>query len=417
MKTKLPSAIIYGWDRLGTHILKSDIYYQEWLFDDVIIHSYPDSKNLFEDFSKHKPDVVMFIGEKPISDINYLKSKFVFYDQTYPDNIIANDIVAQSCRVVSENIKPFFSVFTPTFRTGEKIYRAYNSLKNQLFKDWEWVIVDDSDNEETWNILQEISEKDFRVKPHRIFPITKGIVGLSKNRAASLCEGEWLVELDHDDELLNDCLLEIYNASQKFPDAGFTYSNCCEIYENGNMKYYYHDWSGNYYGKEDNNFDFGYAGHSWIHHTGKDYLVHHYPDINPLTIRFNISMPNHVRAWKKKVYDSIGGHCKNLPVADDFELIIRTFLNTRMIHIKKLLYVQWSNENTTTDNNVIDINRRARLIRDFYDLRIHNRILELGFEDWNWIESEGHSHSIQTNVPVRRHYEEEQVMNYIFGLI
>ena len=63
-----------------------------------------------------------------------------------------------------KNIKPFFSVFTPTFRTGDKIYRTYNSLKNQLFKDWEWVIVDDSDNDDTWNVLQEISEKDFRVK-------------------------------------------------------------------------------------------------------------------------------------------------------------------------------------------------------------------------------------------------------------
>jgi hypothetical protein len=237
---------------------------------------------------------------------------------------------------------------------------------------------------------------------------------LSKNRAASLCQGEWLVELDHDDELLNDCLLEIFNASQKFPDAGFAYSDVCEIYENGNMKYYYHDWSGNYYAREDNNFDFGYAGHSWIHHTGRDYLIHHYPDINPLTIRFNVSMPNHVRAWKKKLYDSIGGHSKLLPVADDFELIIRTFLNTRMIHIKKLLYVQWSNENTTTDNNVIDINRRARLIRDSYDLRIHNRITELGYKDWNWIESENHSYSFERHVPVKKYYQEEEVMNYVY---
>jgi len=414
MKTKLPSAIIYGWDREGTHVLKSDIYYQEWLYDDVIIHSCHDLNNIHQDFSKYKPDVVMFVGSRPSSDINYLNMKFVFYNEICSDNIIANDIVAQSCRIVSENIKPFFSVFTPTFRTGDKIYRTYNSLKNQLFRDWEWVVVDDSDNDDTWNILQEISNSDFRVKIHRIFPITKGVVGLSKNRAASLCEGEWLVELDHDDELLNDCLLEIYNASQKFPDAGFAYSDVCEIYENGNMKYYYHDWSGNYYGKEDNNFDFAYAGHSWVHHSGKDYLNHHYPDINPLTIRFNVSMPNHVRAWKRNFYQSIGGHSKLLPVADDFELIVRTFLNTRMIHIKKLLYVQWSNENTTTDNNVIDINRRARLIRDSYDLRIHNRILELGFNDWNWINGENHSYTFERSVPVRKYFEEEQVMNYIY---
>jgi hypothetical protein len=144
------------------------------------------------------------------------------------------------------------------------------------------------------------------------------------------------------------------------------------------------------------------------------YATHHYPDINPLTIRFNISMPNHVRVWKKEVYDKIGGHNINTPIADDYELIVRTFLNTEMVHIKKMLYLQYNDKNSAVDNNAIDINRRARLIRDHYDLQIHNRILELGKTDWNWDESLGHSQKFQNNISIKKYYEEEQVLNKIY---
>jgi hypothetical protein len=125
-------------------------------------------------------------------------------------------------------------------------------------------------------------------------------------------------------------------------------------------------------------------------------------------------MPDHVRMWKRETYLEIGGHNKNTPVADDLEIIMKTFLHTRMIHVKQVLYLQYSNRNTTVDNNSTDINRRARLIRDYYDLAIHKRIIELGFHDWNWDDALGHSQKYQNSTPIRKFHEEEQVMNYIY---
>jgi hypothetical protein len=180
------------------------------------------------------------------------------------------------------------------------------------------------------------------------------------------------------------------------------------------MKSYDHDWSGNWYARPDNYFDFGYAGHSWVEADGKKYLAHWYPDINPLTIRFNISMPNHIRMWERSLYYKIGGHNKLTPVADDFEIIVRSFLHTRFIHVKKMLYLQYNNRNSTVDNNSVDINRRARLIRDHYDERIHKRIQEFGLEDWYWDEELGHSHKFQKYTPVKKFFNEEGVMNYIY---
>jgi glycosyltransferase involved in cell wall biosynthesis len=275
-------------------------------------------------------------------------------------------------------------------------------------------VLDDSPDDITWDILQDLAKTDFRVKPHKLYPLTGGNVGLAKNRVASLCNGTWLVELDHDDTLISTCLEECYNASLQFPDAGFIYSDVCELYEDGQMRHYDHDWSGNWYAREDNYFDFGYAGHTWVEADSKMYLNHHYPDINPLSIRFNISMPNHVRMWRKDVYNQIGGHSKYFPVADDYELIVRTFLHTKMIHVKKMLYLQWNNGNSTVDNNAKDINRRARLIRDHYDKQIHDRILSLGKQDWNWDNELGHSQKFQNSAPIRKYFEEEQVLNYIY---
>jgi len=82
--------------------------------------------------------------------------------------------------------------------------------------------------------------------------------------------------------------------------------------------------------------------------------------------------------------------------------------------VKKTLYLQYNNRNSTVDNNAVDINRRARLIRDYYDNEIHKRILELGFKDWNWDEEKNHSQKIQSRTIIRKFYDEEQVMNYIY---
>jgi len=411
---KKPSAIVYGWGKIGTFELTSDVYFEENLQDKVVVYSLPYIKNIEEDFNKYQPDLILYSGMEIELKSSFLQSKSIKYSEFPPDNILANDIVCQSTFRNCSNIRPTFSVFTPTYKTGDRILRAYESLRKQTYINWEWVVLDDSPDDLVWNILKTLAKNDYRIKLYKLQPLTEGNVGLAKHRVASFCTGEWLVELDHDDALISTCLEECFKAATQYPDAGFIYSDVCELYEDGQMRAYDHDHSGNWYAREDNHFDFGYAGHTWVKADGKEYLTHHYPDINPLSIRFNISMPNHVRVWKREVYNQIGGHNIHFPVADDYELIVRTFLYTPIIHIKKMLYIQHNNRNSTVDNNGIDINRRARLIRDHYDKQIHDRILELDKHDWNWDDELGHSQKLQNNTPIRKYFKEEQVLNYIY---
>jgi O-antigen biosynthesis protein len=415
MKTKKPSAIVYHWDRLGEVILTSDIYFQERLYDQVVVYSLEWTGEVEKDFAKFKPDLVLTF--KPIVVSNpQIANRTRQYPHIIPDNVLANDIVCQSTFINCQNPRPTFSIFTPTYKTGDRIFRAYQSLKDQTFQDWEWVVVDDSpeNDNDTWNKLQEIASQDHRVKTQRIYPLTGGNVGLAKHRAGMLCEGKWLVELDHDDALLPHCLQECYDASLAYPDAGFIYSDFTSPYEDDGYVMYDRYTTPDWYARPDNYFCFGYAGHEWEEFEGKRYLRTFYPEINPRTIRFNISMPNHVRIWRKDVYHQIGGHNKQLPVADDLELIIRTFLATKMLHVKKMLYIQYHSRNSTVDNNSVNINRLSRLIRDHYDKAIHERIIELGGQDWDWDEVTQTSPKFLNNISRPLYHENEKYLNYIY---
>lgn len=413
MKTKKPVALVYGWNKFGEFELYSDVYYWEELFDIVKVYSFPNFDNFESNYNEYDPDIIVIFGQQFHTNIDSINYRLHFMDEIVDDTILANVVVCQSTFRNSAGIRPMFSVFTPTYMTGDRIYRTYKSLQEQTFVDWEWVIVDDSpEGDDTWDKLQELAKNDFRVKPHKITPTTCGIVGKAKNRAVHLSEGDWLVELDHDDYLLPEALEQIKNASEKYPDAGFMYSEVCELYDDGEMKYYTDIWGDEGYAHPENGFNGAFGIHYWTNVNETEYLSHRYSDINPMSIRYNYSMPNHLRAWRRDIYFRLGGHNKRLPVADDFELIVKTFLTTKIVHIKKLLYLQYNNRNSTVDNNVIDINRRARLIKDYFDRAIHERILSFGKKDWMWDEENERSYIHHWNK--RKYFDDEEVMNYVY---
>jgi len=420
---KRPTAIIFDWKEPGLYNYiseKKTINTSSYGWVDIHSYQKKDIGRWQEIFLEIQADVVIFIGQEIFPPFEYYKNKIITFYHTPTNDEIIDSILDKVTEHSCLPYFPKFSVFTPAYKTGNNIYKTFEHLKKQTISDWEWVIVDDSpeDHSETWEILKKISSTDPRVKIHRINPNSNGFVGKVKKRACLLSCGEWLVELDHDDYLIENCLEQINNASLKYTDAEFIYSDCTEVdYDEGKDFRFYYDYTGDdYYAKEDNSFNFGYSGNTWEIIGEKKYLKHHYPNINPITIRFNISMPNHVRAWKREFYLKIGGHSEVLPVADDYELIIRTFLKTRIIHIKKLLYAQMYRLGSTVDQNSFEINRRSRLIRDFYDLKIHERIKELGFYDWEWCEETKKCKHQDTfyNKKDIKYFEEEQVLNYIY---
>jgi hypothetical protein len=130
------------------------------------------------------------------------------------------------------------------------------------------------------------------------------------------------------------------------------------------------------------NFAFGYGSYYQTEYEGVVYQVAKTPDINPKTIRHIVGVPNHLRSWKKSFYMSIGGHNRRLTIADDYELIVRTFLKGKMVRIPKMCYLQHYHNSNTQDATRADIQRRVRSIASYYNEQIKKRFEELGMKDW-----------------------------------
>ena len=267
--------------------------------------------------------------------------------------------------------EPLVSFFTPIYNTGEKLWRTFESIRRQTYTNWEWVLVNDStDNGLTYKIAEQIREIDPRVKLYDFKEKSGGVVGEAKYRAASLCKGKWIMEMDHDDYLTHDAAWWMVKAFNDYPDCKFVYSDCVEVFESGECINY------------GDGFSFGYGSYRDEEYGGKVYKVINTSNINPKTIRHIVGVPNHFRAWERKFYHQIGGHNRRLTIADDYELVVRTFLETKMVRIPKLLYIQYYHNNNTQNQTRSDIQRRVRSIRDFYNEKINKRFLELGVKDW-----------------------------------
>ena len=265
---------------------------------------------------------------------------------------------------------PLVSVFTASYKPKEKIKRPYRSLLNQTYSHWEWVIVDDSgDNDETYaNDL--LSLDDPRVRRYRQ-DSSNGYIGAVKRYAASLCTGEILVEVDHDDELTPDCLEKIVCAFQENPDYGFVYGDCAEVYEE-NKDCHWYGWDCGY----------GYSMYYrvWVHEMNRWQNVCKQTVINGNTIIHLMGLPNHPRAWTRDCYHQIGGHREELLVADDYDILVRTFIHTKYIAIPSLLYIQYRNKdgNNSTFHRNEQIQILCEQLKEYYHDRIYKRVKELG---------------------------------------
>jgi glycosyltransferase involved in cell wall biosynthesis len=204
--------------------------------------------------------------------------------------------------------------------------RTWASLKNQTYGDWEWVIYDDSTtNDVQQQVYGFCADERYRIRYFRPHVPSGGNIGYVKRMAFGLGLGDILVELDHDDELTSDCLQELYDAFSANPNVGFVWSDCCELLSNGESGKYPQGWG------------LGYGSEYW---DDKHQVWAMTVPVNRTTLSHIVSMPNHVRAWRKSIYLAMDGHDVTLPVADDYELMVRSALSTEVHHIHKMLYKQ-----------------------------------------------------------------------------
>lgn len=350
--------------------------------DGFSVRQLEDDRDIDRELAARVPHAIVSFGD--VSDLGNLgrqnleiRRRWIAYPELGVDpGAVAADVMNVFVDVTTRSRfpeRPLVSVITPTYRTGDVIMRAYGSLRLQSYDNWEWIVFDDSPDLATFSIVSELARVDHRVKVFRS-DRTCGIIGEVKRRCCGLASGSILVELDHDDELTATCLDDVVVGLARHPGAGFVYSDCAEVFDDGRNHTY------------GDRFAFGFGSYRDETYRGRSYRVMNYPSINAKTVRHIVGMPNHVRAWTRAAYQAAGGHNGDIHVADDYELCIRTFLTTEMVHVRRLGYIQYlggDGRNTQFSRNR-EIQRLVGLFADRYAGEIHARFEELAVDDDIW---------------------------------
>jgi O-antigen biosynthesis protein len=198
---------------------------------------------------------------------------------------------------------PRFSIVTPVYDPPEDVLRAMlRSVTEQTNGDWELCLVDDaSPAPHVARVLNDAAAHEPRVKVQRR-SANGGIVAAS-NDALAMATGEFVVLLDHDDELHRDALALVGQAVDAHPDADYLYSDEDKIDEAGRRSgpFYKPDWS---------------------------------PE------RFRTQMYTcHVSVLRRALVEEVGGFDAAFEGSQDWDLVLRvTERARRVVHVPHVLY-------------------------------------------------------------------------------
>ena len=96
-----------------------------------------------------------------------------------------------------EIVPNLVSIITPVYNSEKYIFDTYNSIKNQSYKEWEWIVIDDNSKDQSYEKILKLAENDSRIK------VIKNEINLraagSRNKGLDFAKGEYITFIDSDD--------------------------------------------------------------------------------------------------------------------------------------------------------------------------------------------------------------------------
>ena len=132
-------------------------------------------------------------------------------------------------------MNPLISVVIPTHNRSNLLVRAINSVLDQTYKNVEIVVVSDGSTDETKSVVEELMEKDDRIRFIEYHPARGGNV--ARNMGVEAASGEYVAFLDDDDEWLSLKLQKQMELIKLQPDVGLVYTGVNIIYVKEKVSY------------------------------------------------------------------------------------------------------------------------------------------------------------------------------------
>jgi len=200
---------------------------------------------------------------------------------------------------------PTFSIVMPVYNIKEEyLRRALDTVLDQFYEHWELCIADDASSKpHVAKVLAEYEARDPRIKV--VYRKENGHVAVATNSALALASGDFVLLMDHDDELPPHCLYMIAAEIEAHPDAEIIYSDEDKIDAEGNRwdPYFKSDWN---------------------------------PDLV-----CGQNMISHVGVYKRDLLEKIGGFRSGFEGSQDYDLMLRASELTtaaQIRHIPSILY-------------------------------------------------------------------------------
>ena len=208
-------------------------------------------------------------------------------------------------RVARLSDRPTISVIMPVYNTPAEFLRtAIESVRRQLYTQWELCIADDCSSEpHVAEILSEYQAMDDRIRVVR--REENGHISAASNTALTLAGGEWITCLDHDDVLAEHALaLSVLALSDK-PQAGLLYSDEDKLDAAGNR------------------------------HT-----PYFKPEFDPLLL-LGQNYLNHLCLLRRDLVTAVGGYREGYEGSQDWDLALRVSEKLgqgEVVHVPHVLY-------------------------------------------------------------------------------
>jgi GT2 family glycosyltransferase len=260
-------------------------------FEHYLIHGRSEGRKAYlQDVHRQFPEI-MLNKNKHYKLVNEVPG-YQYIPTRKPYNLI------ESINKMDNN--PVFSILVPLYNTPpELLIKVIDSVKSQWYPYWELILADDASP--SVHVKQNLAlVNDERIKIMYL-ESNQGIAGAT-NSALSVASGEYIVLLDHDDELTDDCLYELALCiNQESPD--YIYSDEDKINSEG----FYID-------------------------------PHFKPDWSPDTMMSTMYVC-HVSCIRRSLLIEVQGLRSDYDGCQDWDLILRLTEKTQRIsHIPKVLY-------------------------------------------------------------------------------
>ncbi|SNY15304.1 Glycosyltransferase involved in cell wall bisynthesis [Orenia metallireducens] len=127
---------------------------------------------------------------------------------------------------------PKISVIMSVYNNQDYLRESIESIINQTYKDFEFIITDDCSTDNSVNIIREYTNKDKRI----IFVQNKENIGLTKslNKMIEIASGEYIARMDGDDIAKLNRFEEQIKVFKENRDVDMVFSNVLLIDEKSN---------------------------------------------------------------------------------------------------------------------------------------------------------------------------------------